>query len=81
MRAPPVSLHVMKELFRSTDPTVFAFATALLRGEDIECFELDVNISNLYGGIDIFPRRMMVRTEDYDRARRVCEDNEIDVSP
>lgn len=71
----------MKELLRSTDPTVMAFATALLSGEDIECFELDVNISNLYGGIDIFPRRMMVRTEDYVRAARVMTDNDIEVSP
>jgi hypothetical protein len=70
----------MKELIRSTDPTVMAFATALLNGEDIECFEFDVNISNLYGGIDIFPRRMMVRTEDYHRAARVMRDNDIDVS-
>ena len=71
----------MKELLRSTDPTVMAFATVLLNGEDIECFELDVNISTLYGGIDIFPRRMMVRTEDYERAARVMRDNDIDVTP
>ena len=70
----------MKELLRSTDPTVMAFATALLTGEDIECFELDVNISNLYGGIDIFPRRMMVREADYDRAARAMRDNGIEVS-
>jgi hypothetical protein len=71
----------MKELLRSTDPTVIAFATALLSGEDIECFELDVNISNLYGGIDIFPRRLMVRTDDYEDAAVVMRDNQIDVSP
>ena len=70
----------MKELLRSTDPTVMAFATVLLNGEDIECFELDVNMSNLYGGIDIFPRRMMVREQDYDRAVRVMQDNQIEVS-
>lgn len=70
----------MKELLRSTDITVMAFATALLNGEDIECFELDVNMSNLYGGIDIFPRRMMVRIDDYDRAVRVMRDNDIDIS-
>ena len=71
----------MKELLRSTDPTVIAFATALLSGEDIECFELDVNISNLYGGIDIFPRRLMVREQDYRAAAVVMQDNQIDVSP
>jgi len=71
----------MKELLRSTDPTVMAFARALLNGEDIECFELDVNISNLYGGIDIFPRRLMVRADDYDAAARAMRDNDIDVTP
>lgn len=69
----------MKELLRSTDPTVMAFASALLQGEDIDCFQMDVNISVLEGGIGIFPRRMMVRDEDYDRALRVVQDNEIDL--
>jgi len=67
----------MKELLRSTDPTIMAFATALLQGEDIDCFQMDVNMSILEGGIGIFPRRMMVRSEDYDRAARVMRDNEI----
>jgi len=69
----------MKELLRSTDPTIIAFATALLSGEDIECFELDVNMSILEGGIGIFPRRLMVREADYDAALRVMADNEIDL--
>ena len=69
----------MKELLRSTDPTVMAFASALLQGEDIDCFQMDVNMSILEGGIGIFPRRMMVRTEDYDRAIVVMRDNEIDL--
>jgi hypothetical protein len=67
----------MKELMRSTDMTVIAFATALLRGEDIDCFEMDVNMSVLEGGIGIFPRRVMVRPDDYDAALRVLRDNEI----
>jgi hypothetical protein len=67
----------MKELLRSTDPTIIAFATALLRGEDIDCFELDVNMSVLEGGIGIFPRRVMVRVDDHDAAMRVLRDNEI----
>ncbi|SLN65879.1 hypothetical protein TRL7639_03727 [Falsiruegeria litorea R37] len=68
---------VMKELLRSTDPTIMAFASALLEGEDIDCFQMDVNMSILEGGIGIFPRRMMVREEDYDYAVRVMRDNEI----
>ncbi|MCE8512171.1 DUF2007 domain-containing protein [Ruegeria pomeroyi] len=67
----------MKELLRSTDPTVMAFASALLEGEDIDCFQMDVNMSILEGGIGIFPRRMMVRDEDYDDALRVVTDNGI----
>ncbi|TDK42319.1 DUF2007 domain-containing protein [Antarcticimicrobium luteum] len=67
----------MKELLRSTDPTVMAFASALLGGEDIDCFEMDVNMSVLEGGIGIFPRRMMVRDTDYDAALRVMRDNDV----
>lgn len=67
----------MKELLRSTDPTIMAFASALLQGEDIDCFQMDVNMSILEGGIGIFPRRMMVRSDDYDRAVRVMRDNDI----
>lgn len=69
----------MKELLRSTDPTVLAFASALLQGEDIDCFQMDVNMSILEGGIGIFPRRMMVRSQDYDRAARVMQDNDIPI--
>jgi len=67
----------MKELLRSTDPTVMAFASALLQGEDIECFQIDVNMSVLEGGIGIFPRRMLVHERDYDRALRAMTDNDI----
>ncbi|MBY6083531.1 putative signal transducing protein [Ruegeria arenilitoris] len=67
----------MKELLRSTDPTIIAFASALLVGEDIDCFEMDVNMSVLEGGIGIFPRRLMVRTDDLERAERVMRDNDI----
>ncbi|MFY0661861.1 MAG: DUF2007 domain-containing protein [Shimia sp.] len=67
----------MKELLRSTDPTTIAFATALLQGEGIDCFEMDVNMSVLEGSIGILPRRLMVRTQDLQQAERVMLDNEI----
>ena len=67
----------MKELLRSTDPTIIAFATALLSGEDIACFQIDVNMSVLEGGIGIFPRRLMVRPDDHDMAVKVMSDNDI----
>lgn len=69
----------MKELLRSTDPTIIAFASALLEGEDIDCFQMDVNMSILEGGIGIFPRRLMVRTDDHEVALRVMQDSDIDL--
>jgi Putative prokaryotic signal transducing protein len=67
----------MKELLRTTDPTVIAFATALLDGEGIATFQMDVHMSVLEGGIGIFPRRLMVRDQDLFMARSVLADNEI----
>ena len=67
----------MKELLRSTDITIIAFASALLRGEDIDCFEMDVNMSVLEGGIGIFPRRLMVHPDNHDAAVKVMRDNDI----
>ena len=67
----------MKELLRSNDPTIIAFATALLRGEGIACFEMDVNMSVLEGSIGIMPRRLMVRDGDLDEAEQVMRDNDI----
>jgi hypothetical protein len=67
----------MKELLRTTDPTIIAFATALLQGEDIEAFPVDVHMSILEGGIGVFPRRLMVRDDDHDRASCVLVDNGI----
>ncbi len=69
----------MKELIRTSDPTVVAFATALLSGEDIEWFELDVHMSVLEGSIGVLPRRLMVHDRDLLRARAVLKDNDIDV--
>ncbi len=69
----------MKELLRTNDPTVIAFAKALLDGEGIDTFELDLNISTLEGSIGILPRRLMVRAQDLFMARAVMLDNDIDL--
>ncbi len=67
----------MKELMRTTDPTLIPFAKALLSGEDIACFEMDVNMSILEGGIGIMPRRLMVHDRDLFMARAILNDNDI----
>ena len=68
----------MKLLLQTTDPTVIAFAQALLEGEDIECFVLDVHMSVFEGSLGILPRRVMVTDRDWVRARSVIRDNGID---
>lgn len=67
----------MKELLRTTNPATIAFATALLEGEDIECFEMDVHMSVLEGSIGVLPRRLMVLDRDLFMARAVMRDNGI----
>jgi hypothetical protein len=68
---------MMQELLRTTDPTIIAYASALLEGEDIDVFPLDVHMSILEGSIGILPRRLMVRDGDLARARIVLSDNGI----
>ena len=70
----------MKEVLRTNDPTVIAFAKSLLDGEDIDCFEMDVHMSVLEGSIGVLPRRLMVRDEDLFLARAALRDNDIEVT-
>ena len=67
----------MDEIIRTTDPTAIAFATALLRAEGIDCFELDVHMSVLEGSIGVLPRRLVVARADAFRARAILRDNGI----
>jgi hypothetical protein len=70
----------MKELFKTNDPTLISFATALLKAEDIDCFTLDVHMSVLEGSIGIMPRRVMVANDDLFIARAVLRDNDFELS-
>ena len=70
----------MKQLLATSDPTVIAFARALLQGEGIAAFEMDVNMSVLEGSIGILPRRLMVADRDYDDAARTLRDNGIETA-
>ncbi len=67
----------MKELLRTTNPVKLALAKALLTGEGINSFEMDVHMSVLEGSIGILPRRLMVTDADLARAKVVLDDNEI----
>ena len=68
----------MEELIRTNDPTVLAFAEALLRAEGIDCFLFDVHTSVIEGSIGILPRRLMVGRDDLEEARDVLRDNGLE---
>jgi len=70
----------MKEVLRTTDPTLIAFATHLLAGEGIATFPLDVHMSVLDGSLGILPQRLMVADRDHFRATAILRDNEIPVA-
>ena len=67
----------MKEILRTNDPTAIAFAKALLQGEDIEWFEMDVHMSVLEGSIGVLPRRLLVAERDFFMASATLRDNGI----
>ncbi|RMF39058.1 MAG: DUF2007 domain-containing protein [Alphaproteobacteria bacterium] len=70
----------MQELIRTNDPVTIAHVTALLGGEDIDCFVLDVHMSVLDGSIGILPRRIMVAQADLFRARAILRDHGMEPS-
>ena len=63
-----------EELIRTNDITLIPLAQAVLEDEGIATFELDVNMSILEGSIGILPRRLMVRSDQLDAARRVLRE-------
>jgi hypothetical protein len=70
----------MEEIIRTTDPTLVSFASALLRGEGIDCFEWDVHMSVLEGSLGVLPRRLMVARADAFRARAILRENGVEPS-
>ncbi len=68
----------MKEILRTTEALDVTFASALLKGEGIRYFVLGENMAVMEGSIGIFPRRLMVATEDAFVAAAVLRDNGID---
>lgn len=67
----------MEELFRTNDPALLSFASALLSGEDIEFMIFDVHMSVLEGSLGVLPRRLMVARDQIAEARRILTDNGI----
>lgn len=67
----------MKEVLRTNDPTLMAFATHLLAVEGITAFPLDVHMSILDGSLGILPQRLMVIERDHFMAAAILRDNDV----
>jgi hypothetical protein len=64
----------MRAVATTTNPVRLSFLASLLADAGIESIILDMHTSVLEGSIGAIPRRLMVATEDYSRARRVLLD-------
>lgn len=64
----------MSELLRGNDIVLISAIEALLMAADISYFVADQHISGVEGSIGAFPRRILVDTDELDRARQLMID-------
>jgi len=64
----------VRVLATSNDPVRLSFLTALLADAGITAVTLDAHTSAIEGSIGAIPRRLMVATEDEQRARRILQE-------
>lgn len=61
----------MRELVRTNDAVLLSAIEALLTSADIDHLIVDQNMSVLEGSIGIFPRRILVDSDEFQSARRL----------
>ncbi len=64
----------MKDLIRTNNPALISYVEALLKGLDIRYFIADQAISAAEGSIGMFPRRILVAPEHFEKARELLID-------
>jgi hypothetical protein len=67
----------MREIIRSNDAVLLSFAQVLLRDAGVETVVADQNMSILEGSIGIFPRRLLVASDDWLRAERLLAEADL----
>ncbi len=71
--------RAMREVLRSNDAVVISFAQAILKELGIANFVADQHISVAEGSIGVFPRRLLVDTEDVLAARRALTEAGLEI--
>lgn len=69
----------MREVLRSNDSVVISFAEAVLRDLGIGNFVADQHMSVAEGSIGVFPRRLLVDSQDWAAARRALTQAGLEV--
>ena len=67
----------MKELLQSNNIVQVSQIEALLNHANIEFHVFDTHASGLYGLTSVIPKRIMVKSEDYDAALQILKENNI----
>ena len=62
-------LRSMKELLRSNDAVLISYVSALLEEDGVGFMVADTNMSVLEGSIGALPRRVLVASNEFARAR------------
>jgi hypothetical protein len=63
--------RAMIELVRTNDAVLISFIEALMRDADIAFLVADQNMSVLDGSLGILPRRILVDSDEIERARSI----------
>ncbi len=64
----------MLEILRSNNPVLLSFVEVLLRDAGLAPVVADNNMSVMEGSIGILPRRVLVLSDDWSRARKVLQE-------
>ena len=64
----------MKDLIRTNNPALISYVEALMKELDIHYFVADQAISSAEGSIGMFPKRILVAPEHFDKARQLMID-------
>ncbi|QDG79627.1 DUF2007 domain-containing protein [Labrenzia sp. PHM005] len=64
----------MEELVRTNDPVLISFLESLLKDAGIKHFVADGNMSILEGSLAMIPRRVLVDSDQIEKARMLVRD-------
>lgn len=64
----------MKDLIRTNNPVLISYVESLLKSLDIRYFVADQSISAAEGSIGMFPKRILVAQEHFEKARELLID-------